>query len=524
MYGLGKSDTARFVATRSYSVADSASRKFAGAVLSPAAWVLAVVGGLTALRLGVLYATGFELYGDEAQYWFYGEELGFGYYSKPPLVPWIIAGTTAVCGQGEFCVRLASPLLHGLTAIVIYALGRDLFGARTGVWSAIVYATLPGVSYSSGIISTDVPLLFFWALGLLALNRIFAEPAGLGNAPAERSRRMRWAIVLGLSLGLGLLSKYAMAYFILCTGLMLLLCRATRWFATSREIAVAAAVALLVMSPNLIWNAQNGWATLFHVYENASVAGGILLHPGKALEFFGSQFLVFGPVLFAVLLWRLWRWREAGPQGERLLLLFSVPIIALITLQALASRAHANWAAVAYVAASVLVVAWVMRAGPRRLVTGSVALHVAFAAVLYSVVTFGTGAFALVPGGERLLARVQGWRAVAAEVRARAADQDLSAIVTGDRMLLAELLYYGRDLSVPMRMWSRHARPRNHFELTRPFASSEGQRVLFVTRHPNPPDVLRASTQVLDDRIVQIPAGATQRRVQFLILEGLKAD
>ena len=74
---------------------------------------------------------------------------------------------------------------------------------RTGFWSGLVYATLPGVSLSSSLISTDAPLLFFVALSLLALARFSV------------SASWRWGAMLGVGLGFGLLSKYAMIYFIL---------------------------------------------------------------------------------------------------------------------------------------------------------------------------------------------------------------------------------------------------------------------------------------------------------------------
>ncbi len=55
-----------------------------------------------------------------------------------------------------------------------------------------------------------------------------------------------------------------------------------------------------------------------------------------------------GPILFGALLVIVWRARRtfsALPESDRLLLAFSVPVIALITTQAFLSRAHANWAA-----------------------------------------------------------------------------------------------------------------------------------------------------------------------------------
>ena len=84
------------------------------------AWVI----GFTTLRLFANALTGLELYGDEAQYWTWAQTLDLGYFTKPPLIAWIIAATTSVCGDAEACVRASSPLLHAGTALALYALGR----------------------------------------------------------------------------------------------------------------------------------------------------------------------------------------------------------------------------------------------------------------------------------------------------------------------------------------------------------------------------------------------------------------
>ena len=161
----------------------------------------ALVLGLTALRVLALALSDLDLHGDEAQYWSWAQDPAFGYFSKPPMVAWIIAATTAACGDGEFCVRLASPLIHALTAGVVFVLARALYDARIALWSAVTYATLPAVSFSSGLISTDVPLLLFWSLALVAFVHLL------------RRRGSAWTLALGVALGLGLLSKYAMGLF-----------------------------------------------------------------------------------------------------------------------------------------------------------------------------------------------------------------------------------------------------------------------------------------------------------------------
>ena len=40
------------------------------------------------------------------------------------------------------------------------------------LWTSLVYLTLPGITYSALLVSTDVPLLFFWSVALLAFVKL----------------------------------------------------------------------------------------------------------------------------------------------------------------------------------------------------------------------------------------------------------------------------------------------------------------------------------------------------------------
>ena len=75
-----------------------------------------VLLGIMAVRLVALWLNRTDLFFDEAQYWSWAQEPAFGYYSKPPLIAWLIGATTAICGDGEACLRSASPVLHTVTA------------------------------------------------------------------------------------------------------------------------------------------------------------------------------------------------------------------------------------------------------------------------------------------------------------------------------------------------------------------------------------------------------------------------
>lgn len=118
------------------------------------AWrlTLLMIGGLTIVRLAALFLTPLELYPDEAQYWLWSRELAFGYFSKPPMIAWLIWATTQI-GDTEAWVRLSAPFLHGATALVIHRIARRLYGGWAGLAAAAIYSLMPGVVLSSGPVS-----------------------------------------------------------------------------------------------------------------------------------------------------------------------------------------------------------------------------------------------------------------------------------------------------------------------------------------------------------------------------------
>ncbi len=482
-------------------------------------WLRLLAGGLTALlilRIIALALNRTDLFFDEAQYWFWSLEPAFGYYSKPPLIAWIIGLSTSVCGVNEFCVRLPSPFLHTATALGVFLVGRQLYDTRTGALAGLVFATLPGVSLSAGIISTDVPLLVFWAVALFAFARMIET-------------RDWWpAILLGLALGAGLNAKYAMAWFVVCVVAYLIATPARRFLAWDFRLYAAFAIGAAMIVPNLLWNLQNKFATFSHTADNAKW-GGPLLHPGKALEFFGAQFGVFGPILFGALLVICWRaMRQNLPEADRLLLAFSMPVIAAIFVQAFLSRAHANWAAVAYVAATVLVTATMIRDVAWGWFRASAAIHVAV--VIVFLAGMATAGLIKLPSGFAPFSRTLGWQSVADSVKAevetaRAGGDRYAAILSDDRPMTAELLYYMRGATTPIYAWRATAKPRDHFEMVRPFGRAVQGPVLLATLRGDLTEVPGrfAKAEKIGEKTVPAGVNAT-RRVTFFRLSGYKGE
>jgi 4-amino-4-deoxy-L-arabinose transferase-like glycosyltransferase len=160
----------------------------------------------TAIKLFFLYNGSIPLWVDEAQYWGWSKELAAGYFSKPPLIAWLIHDTTNIFGNSLFGIRVSAPVLHYFTAIFIFLIAAELLDKRTAFYSSIIYITLPAVAISSSFISTDVPLLFFWAAALYFL---------VAFSKYEGSRSYMLLLAYAVCVGLGLLSKYTMAAFVL---------------------------------------------------------------------------------------------------------------------------------------------------------------------------------------------------------------------------------------------------------------------------------------------------------------------
>ena len=434
-------------------------------------FTLWTVFAVTLARLIWLAMGRADLYPDEAQYWLWSLHPALGYYSKPPVVAWLIALTTALFGEREEAVRLAAPLLHFATALVLHHLARRLYDARVALWSAVAYITLPGVSASAAIISTDAPLLFCWTVALYAFVRA-REPGG-----------ERWWILAGIAAGFGLLSKYAMGFWLLSALLFLLLFGDERRHL--RRFFGAVLLALVIYAPNFYWNAANGFVSYLHTRDNADL-GGPLFHPPQLLEFFGSQFGVFGPIFFATLIVivALAR-RSLADRRAALLACFALPTLAMMLVASLLSRAQPNWSAPTFVSAVVLVVAWLLQHGRLRLVVAGVALDVLLAVVGFSAHDVGAAFGKELPARLDPLHRLRGWRILGRSVSDMLARHPGTLLMTDDREVMAALIYYVEPHPFDALKWNGEGGIHDTFDLTAQPDRYIGGDFMLVARSPD---------------------------------------
>ena len=488
--------------------------------IDPFKLTLAMVVGLTLLRVVVLFASPLQLYPDEAQYWVWSRTPAFGYFSKPPLIAWLIGLTTAVGGDSEAWIRVSAPLLHAAAALVLAAVGRRLYGPWAGFWAAVIYTLMPGVQLSSVVIATDAPLLLFVSLALWAY---------VGLLRAERTPvRLACAVGLGLALGLACLAKYAAIYFAIGLIVHGLVDKQARegWSVTTRVLTCV--VLLACIAPNFVWNLENSFHTVAHTVSNlGQIRFGQNGAPTdidlrQAPGFFLSQFGVFGPVPFAVLIGgaAILAWRRRLTADDRMLLCFALPPLIIVLVEAAVSRANANWAGAAYSPASVLVAGWLIRWRARRALGAVVVPQALIAAAVMVVVAAPTVADRT--GIANSIKRARGWREASDTIMARLAVEQakgpVSAVAVDDRFLFNATAYYARhELSAggapPLRIWVREAQPNNQAETTAPLTPAEGARVVFAqaidTYHQ---ETLADFTGSAEPQRIQIPLDPKRTR------------
>jgi 4-amino-4-deoxy-L-arabinose transferase-like glycosyltransferase len=278
--------------------------------------------------------------------------LSLSYFDHPPLHQWIAHFAALVFGEG-LATRLPFIVLFAATGWIMYRLTVDLFGVHAATIALFSLNVAPFFFASAGSwVVPDGPLLFGLAIAAWALARLFfATPPG--RAPV-------WGLWLlaGVGLGVAGLSKYTAA--LGGAGLLafvLLAPRQRRWL-NRPEPYVAAAIALAMIAPVLVWNAQHGWASFQFQGGRGAPQGG--LKPVGVLLMALGEAAYLWPWIFVPLVAGLAEaWRRRSDERRLLLLCLALPPIVLFTVTPLwGARGLPHWTMPGWLFAFPLMGAW----------------------------------------------------------------------------------------------------------------------------------------------------------------------
>lgn len=482
---------------------------------------------VTVFRLAYLWWVPLGLVGDEAYYWDWSRQLDWGYFSKPPMVAWLIAAATAVSGHQPEAIRTLAVVFTSASLFFGYRLARDLFDPRTGAWFVAALALAPAAIAQNLIFTIDAPLLFCWSAGLWCFSRWL----GAGETSSGR----RWGIALAVCLGAGLLTKQMMAVFPLLAALHLATSPEHRHRLRQPGFWIIITFGAGALVPLLVWNARHGWIMFHHTahhFEGAPFSWVDAL--GRTFAFVAGEVALTGFVIgiiavFAAAAAVRRMLRGERDEAERLLFWFSVPALLVMTGMALRQRVNLNWPLV-YLPPLILLAVHGSLPGARgqcRLRVGrwlkagvGVSATLTVIACAYPLTVRSLG---LEGTKVDLTARLRGWESLAGEVdstlrllRERSA-QPVFVLTAGHRYVTSQLAFHLAGQPRVMRWPSVPSQIESQYEVWGGLEDRAGENALIVhqvdERHPSLPTELRAAFAAVEPlQTVRIPLGSGRER------------
>jgi 4-amino-4-deoxy-L-arabinose transferase-like glycosyltransferase len=344
----------------------------------PRAWpyhfaAVALILAVAALRVGFLLCeTSLSLATDEAHYWDWSRHLDYCYYSKGPLVAWLIRASCWLWGADTMpAVRFPAVLCNALTLFGVYLLVVRIFrDARFAFLSLLAAQTLPFLHVGGLLMTIDAPYVCAWTWAVLLAHVILFPGVEVRKT---RSHLGLW-ILLGMVVALGVLAKHNMALFVPTLGLFLLVSPVHR-----RELMqpgfwlMALTGAVLGGGPILWWNFQHDWVTFLHVGTQAGMqettGSPRWLGPLEFLAMQAGLLLGFWFLLMVLGLVRSFvQWRQGTVDPSLLFLsILTLPIFLICLVFSFKVRIEPNWPITGYITGLILA-AWMLRERwPQRL-------------------------------------------------------------------------------------------------------------------------------------------------------------
>ncbi len=341
---------------------------------------------------GFLAAT-LELGNDEVYYVLYARFPDWSHFDHPLMVGLVIQlFSFDLLFESEFFIRFSSIIFGAINIWIIYQIGKTIKNERVGFFAALLYVSSVYATVIAGIfILPDTPQSLFWLLSVYLMIKVL---------PLEPGHRKtgQWMLLLGLTLGFGIISKYTTVFLWLGIGLYFIFFR--RDWLKSPYVYLAAILSFIIASPILIWNYQNEWISfMFHGSRVNSI--GFNLELDYFLRESIGQILYNNPVNFLVIVIAL----IAFVNGKlylknaylQIIILSTLPLIATFLIISLNRATLPHWTAPSYSTLILVAAVWLDQLKSKRIRKGflvtassllSITLILGFLQINYGIVSF----------------------------------------------------------------------------------------------------------------------------------------
>ena len=264
---------------------------------------------------------------DEYYYSIWGQNPRLSYFDHPPMVGWLMMLGQAFSFIKLEAIRWPFIIMTHATLYIWYLIIKEHFSQvqkQLFMWVALLN---PLWGWGVFIATPDIPLIFFWSLGLYFVNQILARPSPTNY------------FGLGAALGLGFLSKYVIVLFPVC--LFVFIAAKKCWHLLfSWKTIVTLLVGLFFCTPVIYWNLNHDWASFnFQWKHGMSSENWQWKWP---IEYLIGIILVTFPTLFIFFI------VNSRKQTKTLLFIFSIIPLVFFLYSSFKGRVEANWPIVAY--------------------------------------------------------------------------------------------------------------------------------------------------------------------------------
>ena len=253
--------------------------------------------------MGVL--TSLAVFTDEANYIDWGWRMthvpGHLFYSlydaKQPLSMWLFGLSQYIFTDPLFAGRIVSVVFGIISAIGIYYLTKELFNRQVALISSILYLTSPFYLFFNTQALMEAHLVTVGIWSLLFLHKLI------------KTEKLKFALLLGLVLGLGFLIKTSSWFWIILAGVYLL---------KKPILGLWTMMTFLFISSPLLLNSQF-WQTLSLNTRYTT----FWFHPENLRAILEVPFIQMTPIVFILGVWGVYKLRK----NYLLISWFLVPLI-----------------------------------------------------------------------------------------------------------------------------------------------------------------------------------------------------
>lgn len=215
--------------------------------------ILLIVLALCGTVIHILLNGQYGFHRDELDFIMNARQLDWGYVSYPPLTPFFARVGLELFGESLRGLRILPAVAQGMVMILAGLMARDMGGKRNAQLLAALAVFIAPISLMGGTL-----IMYF------AFDYLWWVLVAFFTVRLRATDDARYWLGIGAGIGLGMMTKYTMAFWV--AGLVVaVLVTSARKYLRTKWLYLGAALAFLLVLPNLIWQLQHGLIALEHL-------------------------------------------------------------------------------------------------------------------------------------------------------------------------------------------------------------------------------------------------------------------